>query len=469
MIKRLSALRAKNNEDGYLLVAVLTIVVVIATISIPVMHSLTGQYRLATDGLYADNALLTAEAGIEQSVHALNKDDTFGGYTTEQEFFNNEDQGRGVYTTTITNATNDNSKTILSIGKTFRNNKMMSQKIIKVTVVGTGSEGYSVLSGPGGLMLGGSASITNSEIYVNGTLALSGSAKIGTPDNPVNVNVANIACPSGTNPGPTYPTLCTDGSQPISLAWSTMIYGSVCATGQTSKGPNNNIQPGNGGQGLILGCTAPTVSPITYDRNAQIAAVSTTSTGNDNKYVCKNWPFARTWPANLKLTGNVSISSSCDLTIKGNAYITGDLTIGGAAKITVDESVGNTRPVVIVDGTITVGGSASMIANSYGTGIEFISFKSSAACSPNCSSVTGTDLKKSQSLLTVDVGGAVNLPGMVFNAYWSKIRLAGSGSVGAVAGQTIDLSGAGTVVFGTTLSSGARTWTISSYQQLYHL
>ena len=81
------------------------------------------------------------------------------------------------------------------------------------------------------------------------------------------------------------PSLCA-GVQPISLAQSTNIYGTVCATGQTSTGPNNNIQPGNGGQGLVVGCTAPSVSPPSYDRAGQIAAVTTTSGSTSNPYAC---------------------------------------------------------------------------------------------------------------------------------------------------------------------------------------
>jgi hypothetical protein len=163
----------------------------------------------------------------------------------------------------------------------------------------------------------------------------------------------------------------------------------------------------------------------------------------------------------------VSIGSSCDITINGNAYITGDLSIGGASKIRVSNSVGTNRPVVMVDGKITVNGSAQMIANDSGTGIQFISFKSAASCGANCTTITGTDLKNSQNLETVLVNGGVNLPGMIFQAYWGKATIGGSGSIGAAAGQTVDMSGAGTVTFGTELSSGVRTWTITSYQQAF--
>jgi len=455
-----------KREGGYFLVSAVVMILFLTAIGITIAALTTTQFQHTKRQVFAENAQLVAEAGIEQSVHQLNDNDAFAGYTSSQQFFNNASQGRGTFTTTITDNPDGKSKTLIATGKVYRYGSTTEYIIrkIKATVVGTSSSGYSVFSGPGGLILSGSANITNSQVYVSGTITMSGAAKIGTYSNPVNVDVANNACPTGTNPGPTYPSVCS-GIQPISLATSTNIYGTVCATGQTSTGPKNNIQGGNGGLGLKTGCTAPVYPQPTYDRAAHIAAVTTTAAGNSNTYVCNNWPFTRNWPANLKLTGNVSIGSSCDITISGNAYITGNLDIGGAAKIRVADSLGTTRPTVIVDGTITVGGSASMIANSSGTGIQFISFKNSTG-NP-AATVTGTDLKTSQGIQTINVGGAVNLPGMIFNAYWGKVTLGGSGNVGAAAGQTVDLSGAGTIVFGTTLSSGSKTWTITSYQPIH--
>lgn len=458
-----------KNSRGFLLVAVLGIFIVLSVIGFALMSASADQYTLATNDYYNNNALYAAEAGIEQTVYQVNQNTSFAGYTTAQTFFNNTTQGKATYTTTVANVSGSNAKTVISKGEIFRYNSTtpLASRSVKVTIVGTNSSGNSVITGPGGLILGGSATITNGPVYVNGAISLSGAASIGTSQQPLNVNVANDQCPTGSNPGSTYPTVCTNGTQPISLAYSTHIYGSVCATGQTSTGPNNNIQGGNGGSGLEAGCTAPIVSTPTYDRSAQISAVTTTAAGTSNTYTCQSWPFDRTWTANLELTGNVTIGSSCNVVIKGNVYITGNLTINGASTITVDNSLGTTQPVVIVDGTITVGGSASLVANSSGTGIKFISFKSAASCGASCSSLSGNDLYNSSIQTTVNIGGAVNLPGMTFQAYWGQLTLAGSGHVGAVAGQTINMSGAGTVVFGTTLSSGTQTWTITSYQQLY--
>ena len=460
-------LEMNKQEGGYFLVSAVVMILFLTGVGVAIAALSTAQYQHVKRQVFAENAQLVAEAGIEQSVHQLNTNDSFGGYTTEQQFFDNSTQGRGTYTTTITDNADGKSKTLIATGRVYKStggSAYLTRKI-KATVVGTSSSGYSVHTGPGGLILSGSANITNSEVYVGGTITMSGASKIGTYNNPVNVDVGNNACPTGANPGPTYPQVCT-GTQPITMAHSTNIYGTVCATGQTSVGPNNNIQGGNGGSGLKPGCTAPVASPPTYDRQAQINAVTTTGAGNNNAYVCNSWPFTRTWPTNLKLTGNVSIGSSCDITIYGDAYITGNLDIGGAAKIRVADSVGTNRPTIIVDGTITVGGSASMVANSSGTGIEFISYKNSTG-DPNAT-VTGTNLKTSQSVQVISVGGAVNLPGMIFNAYWGKVTLSGSGNVGAAAGQTVDLSGAGTIIFGTTLSSGSKTWSITSYQPIFN-
>lgn len=470
-----------TEQSGSILASVMIITATLLIIGLALGSAASGQFSLVNRNIYIQNALLAAEAGIEQSVNALNQDDSFTGYSSIQTFFDSTEQGRGTFQTTITDSPDDsNAKIIRSTGYVYRHGgsgELMGKRIIKVTVVGTGSPGYSVYTGPGGLILSGSANITNSEVYVNGTITMSGAARIGSDSVPSTVHVANIACPTGNNPGPTYPTLCTS-TQPISIPdWSSVsIIGSVCATGQTqSKFPdspyNNNppqIRAGtNGGTGLQIGCVAPEVSTPTYDRATHISQVTTTASGTSNTYVCNSWPFDRNWPANLKLTGNVIIDGSCNVKVSGNVYITGNLTIGGAAKLTVAESAGNNRPNIIVDGTINVGGSAALVPNSYGTGMQFISFKSSASCSPNCTALSGNDLKNSQSLQTVTIGGGVNLPGMIFDAYWSKIKVSGSGNIGSAIGQTVDLSGAGTVTFGTKLAAGARTWTISSYQQVY--
>lgn len=458
----------KHDSNGSFLGAVLIIILVLTAVGVSLSQVVVSRYAFTKRNVAVTNALMVAEAGVEQSIQQLNADDSFSGFTTPQVFFNDEIQGRGEYTTTITNAQSGSSKTITATGKVFAATNLsqpISTRVVKVTIVGTESEGYSVQTGPGGLILSGSANITNSDVYVGGTITLNGAAKIGTHNQPLRIEVANKACP--TNGGVSYPSTCA--TQPITMAYSTNIYGTVCATNQTSYGPNpsKNILPGVNGQGLLLGCIPDEVNQPSFNRAAHIASMTTTAASNSNTYTCQSWPFDRTWPANLRLNGNVSIDGSCNIVISGDAYITGDLTIGGASRITVANSVGTTRPKVVVDGKITVGGSGQILANNVGTGIHFISTKSNAPCGSACTTITGTELKNTQNLETINVGGAVNLPGVIFQAYWGKVTLGGSGNVGSAVGQTVDLSGAGTITFGTKLSSGSRTWTVTSYQQIY--
>ena len=467
--------KIKSDEGGWFLVSAIVMIMFLTLIGFTLSALISLQYQHTRREEYVQNAQLAAEAGIEQSVNALNASSTFTGYSTPQTFFNNSVQGMGSFTTSITKNADGKSRTIISTGNVYRSATDTIPYItrgVKVTIVGTQSSGYSVLTGPGGLILGGNAAITNSNVYASGTIQMSGNSSIGTYNQPVNVDVANNACPNTTPPGDFYPQVCSNGSQPITFSRNSTIYGSVCATGQTSTGPNNNIQIGSGGNGLESGCTAPVSSPPTYDRLAQIGAVTTTASGSA---ACNTAPYNGTWPANLEFTGDVSIGSHCSITLSGNVYITGNLTINGSSTITVSNTLGATRPVIMVDGTITVNGSASLIANSSGAGIEFISFMSSEPCTIGtttatyCATLTGNDLWNSQSLSTITVSGGINIPGMVFDAYWSEVTLSGSGIMGAATGQTVNLQGSGAVVFGTSLASNTQTWIITSYVPNYAL
>lgn len=464
----------KRSQHGIILVTTAVLVFTITLICLSLISAANDRYSVSRKSPNTANALLLAEAGVEQSIQQLNVSDTFAGYPSAQIFFNSAAQGKGTYTTTVTNSASDpNAKVITSTGVLYKYNsaKVLNTRIVKVTAVGTSSAGYSVYTGPGGLILSGAAGVLNADVFVNGGITMTGAAHIGTILQPVNVNVANDQCPAGATPGPTYPTVCSSG-EPISLGFSTFIYGAtVCATGQVSKGPNGTqIQGGLSGSGLQPGCVAPPASPPYYDYAAHVAAANASGlsgAGNGSVYNCQGLGQVKVWPNNVKITGNTTLNGICTITIKGNVYITGDFNLGAAARIIVDNSVGTTRPVVVVDGKITVNGSATILSNLSGTGIDFYSFQSNAACNPGCTSITGTALKTTQSLQTISIGGAAVLAGTNFDAYWGKITVGGVGSIGSATGQTVELNGAGNVTFGTALSTGVRTWTISSYQQKY--
>lgn len=467
----------KKNQQGIILPTLIILMTAFSIIGMALASYTTAQFSRSKNNVFVANAMQVAEAGIEQSLSKINENESFSGYPTEQVFFDNAIQGKGVFTTTITTTAGSNAKVLVSTGKVYRQSKPaepVSTRKVKVTIVGTNSQGYSVYTGPGGLIVQGGANLTNTDVYVNGTISMDGGSNIGTYNQPLDIDVANYACPKANPPGPTYPQLCPAGNQAITFGNGNFIYGSVCATNQTiSKNPNQgnqNIQGGVSGVGLKPNCVAPQVQTPTHDRAAQISAITTTGSSSSNMYAACSYPFQRTWPAKLKITGNVVIDN-CKVLIKGDTYITGDFSLTGGAVMTVDDSVGTNRPVIMVDGKVNInspGGGGSVLPNKFGTGAHFISYKTNAACNPNCTTLTGNELKNSQSLETVTVGGGTKFPGMVFQSYWGKIKVTAGGNIGSAIGQTVDLSGGATITFGTILSSGTRSWTVTSYQQVFN-
>ena len=456
--------RLSGNKRGVVLINILVIGILLTFIGLSLADLVMAQYRRTSNNVYVSNATLTAEAGIEQTLYELNIDNTFTGFATEQEFFN-DSRGRGTYTTQVTNSA-DNERLIIGTGRTYRPNsgQLVSERKIRVSIVGTSSPEVSVYAGVGGLVLSGSGSINNSDIFVNGKISMSGQARIGSDSTPVNLDVAHVACPPGNNPGPSFPTVCDSSSgEPISFTADTKIYGSVCAKNQTTASPH--IETGQGGQGLIAGCVPEPAEMIPYDRTAHINGMTISGSPSASTYDCGSWSDPGSWPANLRLEGNVTLASSCDVTVTGNMHITGDLNLAGGAIMRIADSLGETRPVIVVDGTITAGGGAQVIENSSGISAHFITFKSTAACSPGCADVTGNDLYTSKNQQNITVNGGGNYAGAVFQAYWSKVKISGTGLIGAALGQTVDLSGTGNITFGTSLSSGQTTWTIRSYQR----
>lgn len=462
-VKARLKLHSQESERGFI-VPTIVIIMVILTVSALALadFSISRLSRLNTN-YFATNSLLSAEAGAEQTLYRLNQDNNFTGYGSEQQFFSNNTQGRATYQTTVTAGGVSNEKIITSTGRIFRHSSdtqpLVTRKV-RLLVVGTStSDSYAVQAGTGGLTLTGSATIANGPVYINGGISMSGAARIGSASVPVDVSVANFRCPLSA-PYTTYPSLCSASSgQPIGAnIYSNRIYGDVCATHQTTGSYMSN-------SGLIAGCQAPFLPLPDHNRTAVTGNISSNQTAAQAS--CGG-ATSKSWPANLKITGNVTISGSCSLTINGNVWVTGSLTIDGAARVIVANSA-SVAPTLMVDGAsgIVLGGSGRIIPNTNNIAALGVTYRSAGACSPDCASVSGADLKNSEATTTVSISGAAQAPGTLFYARWSRAVIAGSGSTGGVMGQRIDISGAGNVVFGTKLSSGTSVWSIKNYQQIF--
>ena len=409
------------------------------------------------DNLIDTSALLTAEAGAEQTLYELNQNNDFGGYPTEQTFFDNATQGRGTYQSQIAAGSVSNEKIITATGRIYlpqSDTEPRSIRKVRLTVVGTTPTNYSVQTGPGGLIMTNSATIANGDVQINGYLAMSNSARIGSATNPLQTFVAHINCPEAG--GPTYPAQCTS-SQPITISNPAQIYGEVCATNQTNGAGMSN-------PGLIPGCIAPPVALPAHDRAAQVLSATNVMTA-DQASCSQNQ--TRTYPANTHIIGEVNITNNCQVTVGGDVWIDGKFKLANSARLRVSDSA-STTPTIMIDGDFAdFANNSSILANSASIGFQFINYYSKAACSPNCADVTGDDLYGSKDVVTIKLNNSTLAPGSTFYSRWTKLELANSGSIGSVIGQTIQLSNSGNISFGSNLSSGQSIWSIKNYRQVF--
>jgi len=205
-----------------------------------------------------------------------------------------------------------------------------------------------------------------------------------------------------------------------------------------------------------------------HDRNAQKAAVTTTISGTSAS--CSG-SQTRTWAANTKINGDVTVSNNCRVTVAGDIWITGKLTVQNSSKLIVADSLGTSRPVIMVDNIAGAEfeNSAELKSNASGTGFQIISYWSAATCSPDCTNVSGLDLYNSRNTTTIQLENSASGPQTIFYARWSRVQVVNSGQIGALVGQTIELKNSGTVTFGTTASSQEITaWIIDGYRRVFN-
>lgn len=454
-MKRLTGLGPQQNGS-----IILVMIIVLPFLTLLAMYymklSLTSFQVARFDQLHTE-AQVAADAGADYAVEQISQNNNWTG-TTSPVQIHNANNVRTTFTASVSG--DSSSKTIAVTGYTYWPAKATSPSrsvsiYVDLRPVTTGS--FSVVSGEGGLTMNNNSKIVGGNVLVNGQIKLSNSAQIGLSTNPVNVQVADQACPQPADS--TYPRVCNsgEGGQPITISNNAHIYGTVQATNQT-------VGSGMSNTGLVTGSSVAPQPLPTYNRSAQKAAVATTITASAGS--CSGSQNI-TWAANTKITGNVSLSNSCTVTVKGNVWITGSLSVSNSAKMIVDNSLGSTVPNIMVDGSggASFNNSAQLVSNSSRTGFEIYTFYSKASCSPDCSSVTGTDLASSRSVTTISLNNSASAPNTIFYSYWSQVQISNAGAIGAVIGQTISLSNAGTITFGTSTNVGSVTWVVKGYRR----
>ncbi len=481
--------RNVNDQSGYILLLVLLSAFVFTIALMGITDLSFSTYKASRHALLNLNSLALAEGGADAAVVALNTAAvTNGSYTgttaptgnvcalatsstkssNAVALFNNSTQGKGTYETciqdnTVINDPNDASKNLYehilySVGKIYQPANAaspVSVSRVKIILEGSPAGDYAVQTGPGGLVMSNSSTVSNGNVYVGGGLTMSNTASIGSAGAPSKVYVANYLCPK-TSPYSGYPALCGSG-EPISISNQAHIYGSTYANGQsTTTGLSN--------PGLVQSSGVGNTSLPAYDRATQKANVATTLNGNQS---CSG-STVLTLQANTKIAGNLSLSNNCTVLVKGDVWITGNYTSTQKGILQVDSSM-STAPHVMIDGSggITLGQQSSVATNATGVGFEIITMYTTAPCNPDCSSVTGIDLVNSIAVQTISLGNQAVGAGSTFYARWTALSLGNGGSIGAILAQKIFLGNSGTLVFGkSVIAPTSFAWSVRFYEQM---
>lgn len=457
------------------MVLALIILLVLSSIGVSVGQVMVAKYASVKRSSYITSAVMVAEAGLSDTIARLNSDANFTGYpdNARKQFFSNADQGKGEYASIVT-APTPTTRVITVSGYVYRDPASSSNEIkktIKATIKAeTNPTQYSVFTGSGGLTVGPGVNVTGGNIYILGKVGVGLNGGIGTNNNPINLKIANTGCRAG-GAGSAYPVQCPASDQPISMSGSSTIYGTVCATDQTSS---SGIFPGSTGQGLIPGCVAPSGSMPTFDKQAFVNSMNTPALAASSAN-CDGPGNKVDWNANTIYNGDVTFGAACKVTVKGNVYIKGSLTTDIFIHFEVDESV-TTPPIIVVNGEVVINHSR-VSANTAGVPmrtISFLSTDSSCTASDSCNVLPTYDhIYNSSTLQATNCLGNPHgeLPGLIMQAYFGKANVGDGCSLGSVAGQSVNFDFFdGTSLVGQLSLDGTVTisgWKIVDYQQTY--
>jgi len=445
-------LNVKKDERGMLLLVLVITIPFLIAIAVYYMHLSLTSFQVARFDQLHTEAQLAADAGADYGVEQINANSSWAG-TSGEVTLHSDSSLKTTYAVSIVNKTSTNM-TLAVTGRTYwpaNATPAARSTTVYVDLIAISSGNYSIVSGEGGLSMSNNSKVAGGDVLVNGTIKMINNAQIGLSTNPVNVKVADQACPQPADS--TYPRICNlnEGAQPISISNNAHIYGTVQATNQTSSA-------GMSDPGLTSGSPAPQSLP-TYDRAAQKAAVATTISA----VTCSSGTL--TWNANTKITGNVSLSGSCKVTVNGNVWITGNLSLLNSSQLIVANSLGATVPNIMVDGSsgASFSNNSSLTPNSSGTGFEIYSFWNYTG-NPDAT-VTGTNLANSRGVTTIQLQNNATAVNSIFYAYWSQVSMGNNGRIGALIGQTIYLNNNGTITFGSSVSGGSTAWVVQGYRR----
>lgn len=451
-MKKLNYYQIHTVQHGFVAPLAMVLMIILLLLGVAAINISTNSYSIIQNDNMDIHAQLASDAGLDDAIQRLSENFSWTPSSGQTTVMSDTNGIRTTYQVTVSNGSTADEKIVRSTGRVFRTSSADPVATRAYETAATlASEpkltgSYTIATGPGGLELSGSGSIRGN-VYVGGSLRREHSVSIDTGTGN-SVQVADNRCGTGDD----FPRICTsaDGmGEPIVhvSGGGHIVIGTVYANNQVSSTSFY-------GPGLVAGTVPAYRLPPPPSREPIKNAISANMTGAAAS--CTSGGGSVTWPANVKIDGNVNISGfNCTVTISGNTWITGNLTVNHSGT-KIRYATGLTeRPIIMVDGPngIYMTGSGSIAP---GVGGRFVAYHSAASCSPECADVTGQDLINSINMRTIYNG--IDSDGNDFMSAWGTLHVAESGgSRGSGAGQKVIRDGSG-VWPGTvplTISSGS--------------
>lgn len=460
------------------------IVFVLMGTGLAVASTVAANYASTKRNTYVDAAVSTAEAGVSDTIARIKSSEAFAGYPDtsagRKVLYNNVDQGRAEYATTVTTNAN-NTKTIRSTGYVYANNTLTgsadvtNKKTIEVDVTAT-TELLSprIYAGPGGLHINYGSGPKSGQVYSMGEIRLTTGGYLGSDDATTYVDAVNMGCGDAT----TYPSMCPATDPPISISSNSAMTATVCATNQVSS---YRMLTNAYNQGLQPGCEAePRASPV-FDKEEFYNRMNPVPVGAGVGSCGYGIGSSANWQPNTRFMGNVRVGFYCTATINGDVYIDGNFDMGGYANLQVADDIA-VAPTIVVTGKASI--NSFVRKNNLGVSVKIISFDSTdSGCSsdPSCTELDTTAKKLASRDMVTAESIQTDLGGAVLWSYFGRVHVGGPPPVsnrtqiGSLIGQSVYITHLAIVANNawtedTPLASEVRfvgNYRVIGYKQLY--
>lgn len=369
------------DQKGLVIVNILIVLLSAAVVAVGLLLFLTNTFKAATKNATAARALNAAEAGVDHALWMLNN-----GFSYQNGIAINVLSPYGPsgaeYKITISdpNPAIPNTKLIAVEAAVPSFSAAQSVRTVQVRASDKpATEGvafnYAIQAGSGGIDVSGSSEIEGN-LYSNGNVAVSGSAKVEDP-------------------------------------------GDVWAVGTISD-QHNGIEgtkyPGS-----------PSVALPEIDIQAwkDLAAVGGITSGNYSPP--NSGSYTNFGPR--EILGNMSMSSSGQkINLLGPLYIHGNLTISGG-EWKLDDAFGSNGTIVLVDGVIDISGSVKFFGNSSGSYVLFVSTNTANTGSNQAIKYTGSGTGEKLALYAYNGAMQLTGSGKIVAMTGQTLFISGSGKI----------------------------------------